>query len=128
MRLDRWWVHLVLDSMLAPVEDGAAHPVFVFLVATGAMGWRWDELFALFGAKESDGPMAGETETVVHQPLEVGLTYSVRGEIISATRKVGKRTGVFDIVEYRLDVLDAHGVLHASTTNSIVFPRRGASA
>jgi len=125
VHIDKWWVDLVLDSMLAPVDGGATHPVFVFLVATSAMGWRWDELFAVFGAQESDGPMAGETETVVHHSLQVDQTYTVRGEIVSTARKTGKRTGVFDIVEYRLDILDVPGLLCASTTNSIVFPRRG---
>ncbi|NGP04454.1 hypothetical protein G6038_02955 [Rhodococcus sp. 14C212] len=126
--LEPWWVHLVLDSMLADPADGGAHPVLVFLVATGAMGWSWDELFAVFGATEADGPMAGETETVVHRPLRVGATYRVSGEIVSATRKVGRRTGVFDIVGYRLDLHDEDGAHCASTTNSIVFPRRGETA
>lgn len=126
--LEPWWVHLVLDSMLADPADGGAHPVLVFLVATGAMGWSWDEVFALFGASDADGPMAGETETVVHHPLQVGGTYRVSGEIVSAVRKVGRRTGVFDIVGYRLDLHDSDGLHCASTTNSIVFPRRGESA
>lgn len=123
--LEPWWVHLVLDSMLADPSEGAAHPTLVFLVATGSMGWSWDELFAVFGASDADGPMAGETETVVHRSLETGGTYRVSGEIVSAARKVGRKTGVFDIVGYRLDLHDTDGVLCASTTNSIVFPRRG---
>ncbi|MCD5421177.1 hypothetical protein LRS71_16705 [Rhodococcus pyridinivorans] len=126
--LEPWWVHLVLDSLLADPDDGGAHPVLVFLVATGAMGWTWDELFALCGATEADGPMAGETDTVVHHPLQVGGTYRVSGEIVSTVRKVGRRTGTFDIVGYRLDLHDGNGVHHASTTNSIVFPRRGDSS
>ncbi|WP_420748989.1 hypothetical protein [Rhodococcus sp. O3] len=123
--LEPWWVHLVLDSMLADPADGGAHPVLVFLVATGSMGWSWDELFALFGASDADGPMAGETDTVVYSPLRVGGTYRVSGQIVSAVRKVGRRTGVFDIVGYRLDLHDSDGAHCASTTNSIVFPRRG---
>lgn len=126
--LEPWWVHLVADSMLADPAEGAAHPAFVFLVATGSMGWTWDELFALFGASEADGPMAGETETDVRIPLETGRSYRVSGEIVSATRKVGRRTGTFDIVGYRLDLHDLDGALCASTTNSIVFPRRGVPA
>lgn len=72
--------------------------------------------------------MAGETDTVVHHPLQVGETYRVSGEIVSAVRKVGRRTGTFDIVGYRLDLHDGNGVHHASTANSIVFPRRGDSS
>ncbi|MEV0945142.1 hypothetical protein [Rhodococcus sp. NPDC049939] len=128
VRLERWWVHLVLDSMMADTKDGAEHPVFVFLVATSAMGWSWDELFAVFGARESDGPMAGETETTIRRPLRADETYTVFGEIVSAQRKVGKQTGVFDIVGYRLDLYAEDGALSASTTNSIVFPRRGVAS
>lgn len=122
--LEKWWVGLVLDAMECTADDGAAHPTFVFLVATGSMGWTWDELFAAFSATDADGPMFGETDTVVHVPLLTGSTYTVTGEIVSAARKIGKRTGVFDIVGYRLDIHDAEGTLVASTTNSIVFPRR----
>ncbi|NIL76049.1 hypothetical protein [Rhodococcus sp. B10] len=125
--LEKWWVALVLDAMECSPSDGAAHPTFVFLVATGSMGWTWNELFAVFDATEEDGPMFGETDTEVHRPLQVGATYTVRGEIVSAARKVGKKTGVFDIVGYRLDVVEESGTVAASTTNSIVFPRRGAS-
>ncbi|OZF06178.1 hypothetical protein CH293_14695 [Rhodococcus sp. 14-2470-1b] len=122
--LEKWWVTLVLDAMECSADDGASHPTFVFLVATGSMGWTWNELFDIFAATEADGPMFGETNTSVHTPLQTGETYTVRGEIVSAARKTGKKTGVFDIVGYRLDVLDAQAELVASTTNSIVFPRR----
>ena len=126
--LEKWWVTLVLDAMECSPEDGASHPTFVFLIATGSMGWTWNELFEVFHATEADGPMFGETNTTVQAPLQIGETYRVQGEIVSAARKTGKKTGVFDIVGYRLDVLDAGDRLVASTTNSIVFPRRGESA
>jgi hypothetical protein len=122
--LERWWVTLVLDAMECSPSDGASHPTFVFLVATGSMGWTWNELFDVFHATEADGPMFGETNTIVHTPLRAGETYTVRGEIVSAARKTGKKTGVFDIVGYRLDLFDRLNAITATTTNSIVFPRR----
>lgn len=121
-----WWVRLVNDCALAPESDGAASPVFVFLAGTAAMGMSWEELWALFGATEADGPMAGETETVVRHPLRVGATYLVSGWIVSAVRKRGARTGVFDLVGYQLDLHDHAGSLAATCTNSIVFPRSSA--
>ncbi|MCZ4078063.1 hypothetical protein O1W68_08945 [Rhodococcus sp. H36-A4] len=126
--LEKWWVSLVLDAMECSPQDGASHPTFVFLVATGSMGWTWDELFAVFAATDADGPMFGETDTVVRVPLQTGTTYAVTGEIVSAARKTGKKTGVFDIVGYRLDIHDSAEKLVASTTNSIVFPRREQAA
>ncbi|MXP24244.1 hypothetical protein GIY30_23250 [Gordonia sp. HNM0687] len=128
VRLERWWVHLALDSVGAHPDDGPGHPALVFLIATGSMGWSWSDLFDLFSASEDDGPMAGETATTVHQPLRIGPTYRVAGEIISARRKEGRSVGVFDIVEYRLDILGDDDTVQASTTNSIIFPRRGGVA
>ena len=119
-----WWVRLVNDCALAAPEDGAGSPVFVFLAGTAAMGMSWEQLWAMFGATESDGPMAGETSTEIHVPLHVGGTYRVRGRIESARRKRGSRTGVFDLVEYRLDLHEDSGALAASCTSSIIFPRR----
>ena len=118
-----WWVHLVNDCALAPVDGGADSPVFAFLAATAAMGLSWEEMWAMFGATKADGPMAGESVTEVHRPLRVGATYAVRGEIVSAVRKRGARTGVFDLVGYRLDLHDADGCA-ATCVSSIVFPRR----
>ncbi len=119
-----WWVHLVNDCAQAPPEDGAASPVFVFLAGTAAMGVTWEQLWAMFGATEADGPMAGETSTNIHRPPQVGTTYTVRGRITDARRKRGARTGVFDVVEYRLDLHEPGGEPAASSTNSILFPRR----
>ncbi|MFW0783496.1 hypothetical protein AAFP35_03170 [Gordonia sp. CPCC 206044] len=127
VRLDRWWVHLALDSIGAEPDDGPGHPALVFLIATGAMGWSWTELFEVFDAKEEDGPMAGETATTVRTPLRIGSTYRVSGEIVSARRKTGRSVGVFDIVEYRLELIGDDDMVHASTTNSIIFPRRSAT-
>lgn len=123
-RFEAWWVRLVNDCALAPVGDGVSSPVFVFLAGTAAMGLSWEQFWAMFGAQESDGPMAGETETEVHVPLQLSETYTVSGRIAWAQRKRGARTGVFDIVGYRLELHEACGRLAASCTSSIIFPRR----
>jgi hypothetical protein len=57
----------------------------------------------------------------------VGATYRVSGGIESAERKVGRRTGAFDVVGYAMDLHDDDGGAHvARCWNSIVFPRRDA--
>src|SRR3712207_9423877 len=91
------------------------------------MGITWDELFAWFGASAADGPVFGEHETTLHRPLRVGATYRVSGGVESAERKVGRRTGVFDVVGYAMDLHDTGDGAHvARCWNSLVLPRRDA--
>ncbi len=136
--IEPWRAWLLADTVLAEPpslrapDRQVAHPLFAWMAATGAMGITWDELFAWFGATAADGPVFGEHETTLHHPLLVGATYRVSGGIVSAERKVGRRTGVFDVVGYSMDLHDpglppddpaAHV---ARCWNSIVFPRRDA--
>jgi hypothetical protein len=128
-----WRAWLLADTVLAEppsLLDGAdqvAHPLFAWMAATGAMGITWDELFAWFDASAADGPVFGEHETTLLRPLRVGATYRVQGGIDSAERKVGRRTGVFDVVGYSMRLTDEADGAHVATCwNSIVFPRRDA--
>ncbi|MGY1743566.1 MULTISPECIES: hypothetical protein [unclassified Blastococcus] len=128
-----WRAWLLADTVLAEPPslraggEQVAHPLFAWMAATGAMGITWDELFAWFGAAAADGPVFGEHETTLHRPLRVGATYRVSGGIVSAERKVGRRTGVFDVVGYSMDLHDTDDDVHVATCwNSIVFPRRDA--
>jgi hypothetical protein len=126
-----WRAWLLADTVLAEppsllaTEPQVAHPLFAWMAATGAMGIGWDELFSWFGATAADGPVFGEHETTLHRPLLVGATYRVRGGIDSAQRKVGRRTGTFDVVGYSMTLTDSSdGADVARCWNSIVFPRR----
>ncbi len=126
-----WQAWLLADTVLAEpprmTNHGpqVAHPLFAWMAATGAMGITWDELFTWFGASASDGPVFGEHETTLNRPMQVGATYRVNGGIVSAERKVGRRTGAFDVIGYSIDLHS--GDVHVATCwNSIVFPRRDA--
>ena len=130
-----WRAWLLADTVLASPPslraggDQVAHPLFAWMAATGAMGITWDELFSWFGATAADGPVFGEHETTLHRPLRVGADYRVTGGIASAQRKVGRRTGTFDVVGYSMDLHEitqeaAPGLHVATCWNSIVFPRR----
>lgn len=124
--IEPWRAWLVADVVLDEPGGTVAHPVFVWMAATGAMGLSWDELFAWFGSTAADGPVFGEHETSIHRPLVVGGTYAVSGGITSADRKSGRTAGAFDLVGYELELRDtADGVHVATCWNSIVFPRRG---
>jgi hypothetical protein len=123
--VEPWRAWLVADVALDEPGGQVAHPVFVWLAATGAMGITWDQLFAWFGATAADGPMFGEHESTVHRPLGVGRTYVVSGHVTSVDRKVGRSTGPFDVIGYQLELHDKDDGAHVATCwNSIVFPRR----
>jgi len=129
--VDPWRAWLLADTVLAEppaLRDPGpqvAHPLFAWMAATGAMGVTWAELFDWFGASTADGPVFGEHETTLCRPLQVGSTYRISGGIVSAERKLGRRTGVFDVVGYSMDLTDTRDGVHVATCwNSIVFPRR----
>lgn len=119
---------LMCDAVGAePVRSGIANPMYVYYGALGGMGISLDELFAWVGATADDGVMFGEAQIDVVRPLQIGDTYTVGGKITDIVRKSGKRAGVFDIVTFALDVMDADGTLVGTSTNSFVFPRRTTS-
>jgi len=119
-----WRAWLTNDVVLAPQGGEHAHPVFVFIAATSAMGVSWDELFAWFGATAADGPLFGDCDIEIARPLLVGGEYRVEGLVYAAERKQGRRAGVFDLVRYRLELHDGADGPAAVCRNSIVFPRR----
>lgn len=123
--LDPWRVWLTNDVIGAPQRtDDIAHPMFCYYAAMAGLGISIDEMFTLCHASADDGPMFGECDIQQLRPLEVGATYTVRGEITSAIRKQGARTGTFDIVAFQLEVVAADGEVSSIVSNSFIFPRR----
>lgn len=129
-----WRAWLLADCALAappvihePPARQVAHPLFAWMAAVGAMGITWDEFFTWFDASAADGPMFGEHETEWHRPLLVGATYRISGGVVSAERKTGRRSGVFDLIGYELHLVDdaapGDGAV-ARCWNSLVIPRR----
>ena len=123
--LEPWRSWLVADAIGDDPWDEEPHPVLAWMASVGGMGMTWDELFAWFDGTADDGPMFGEHRTTLHRPLRVGVTYEVSGRIVEVQRKVGRRTGTFDVVDYELDLHE--GEDHVATCrNSLVLPRTGA--
>ena len=116
---------LCADAVLSPkLPEGVAHPMYGYYTAVAGMGISLDELFAMVGSSAADGPMFGEAGLELRKSMSIGASYTVRGGITDVVRKEGRRAGVFDIVTFRLDVIDADGDVAAVSTNSFVFPRR----
>lgn len=123
--VEPWRVWLTNDVIGASQRaDGVAHPMFCYYAAMAGLGISIDEMFTLCHASADDGPMFGECDIQQLRPLEIGATYTVRGEITSAVRKQGARTGTFDIVAFRLEVIAPDGEVSSVVSNSFIFPRR----
>ncbi|MCF8608388.1 hypothetical protein L5I01_34050, partial [Gordonia sp. HY442] len=98
-RIEPWRAWLVADVLGDDPYDETPHPMMAWMASVGGKGMTWDELFAWFGATADDGPMFGEHQTTFHASLTCA-DYRVTGRITSFDRKVGRRTGTFDIVGY----------------------------
>lgn len=114
---------LTNDAVGAP-NDGNdfAHPMFCYYAALNTMGVSLEELFAIFGATSDDGVMFGEAEIDLKKPLVPGSTYAVSGKVTGVERKNSRKLGVFDLVDFELNLHDDHELVGVSR-NSFIFPR-----
>ena len=103
--------------------DDLAHPMFCYYAAMGGMGLSVAGLFELAHTGASDGPLFGECDMEVREPLRTGVTYDVRGEIIDVKRKQGGSIGTFDLMTFRLEVVAPDGEIAGVCTNSFICPR-----
>lgn len=119
---ERW---LAADAMLSPeLPIGMLHPAWIFIIGLRGMGMTLDEFMQLAGSSADSGVMFGETVIEQFEPLSIGEDYAVRGEIVDVLRREGKRIGTFDLVTFRLEIVDDTGRSFGAATNSFVFPRR----
>jgi len=119
---------LTCDCVLAPelAKAGSAHPLIIYMATQAGLGLSLEELFELFKGSSTDGPMLGEWGMDMHSPMQVGTSYAVSGEITGVSRKTGKKTGVFDIIQFELQLRATshpHNLV-AVTRSSFIFPRR----
>jgi hypothetical protein len=119
---------LTCDCVLAPelAVGDAAHPLLVYMAGQAGIGLSLTELFAICSASSEDGPMLGEWGMQINRPLEVGAEYAVSGGITDAVRKSGKKTGVFDIVRFGIELRSTIGSAEpdALLHSSFIYPRR----
>lgn len=119
---EAWLGH---EAMLAPDDgDNQLTALWPLIVGMRGMGTSVAELCELAEMGSDDSVMFGELEITQTAPLVVDTQYSVQGEILDVVRRVGKRSGVFDVVTFELQLLTPCGASAATVTNSFVFVRR----
>lgn len=122
--IEHWESFLLADVMCSPQLPGdLVHPAAGFHAPLSGMGMSFAELFSLCRAESDDAIRAGEYSYEISDPLREDVTYRVEGEIVDVTRKRGGRIGLFDLVVFRLDMIDPEGRVALSASNSWVFLR-----
>ena len=98
----------------APSSTGAAGPMEIYFGAMGGFGLSLDELFALVGASSATGPCSARRRSSSASRSRSARATTVRGGITGVVRKEGRRAGIFDIVTFRLELVDGDGEVAAS--------------
>lgn len=109
------------------VGGGSDHmnPLWFLLVALRGMGTTIGELVAVAETSMDEGVLFGEMSIEQDLPLEPDVTYRVGGAIDSVVRREG-RSGMFDVLEFSLNVVDEQELQRGRVTCSFVLQRRAA--
>lgn len=122
--IPHWENFLLTDVMCSPqLPGGLVHPSACFNAPLAGMGMTYSELFRLCHAESDEAVRAGEYSFEIHEPIREDVEYRVEGEIVDAIRKRGGRIGLFDLIVFRLRMIDPDGRACVTATNSWVFSR-----
>jgi hypothetical protein len=116
-------LELCTSMGVAPAGNDGAHPIYFFIATQIGMGMTVAELCAACEFNVDDGPMIVSSKVEFSQPLKVEQAYRVTGEIVSLNRKLSRKLGVMDMLEYRLDLSRPDGARVLVTTSVWVLPR-----
>lgn len=105
-------------------EDENAHPIWCYFATQRGIDVSVAELCQLADFDVNDGPMLGTVELEYHAPVKIDTAYRVTGQVVGLERKVGRKTGTFDILKYSLALSTPTGTPVASATNTFILPRR----
>jgi hypothetical protein len=75
------------------------------------------------GATGEEGPMVASCDIEYLEPLRFDVEYEVTGHVIGMERKVGRKTGPFDLFTFEMS-LAADGRTATRITFVWVLPRR----
>lgn len=116
---------LCRSTGVEPASDGSAHPIYYYIATQVAMGKTVAGLCASCDFDVDEGPMMGSSEVRFAEPLTVGTSYRVTGEILSLVRKQSRKLGVMDVLTYRLRLhREPDGAALLETDNVWVLPRQ----
>jgi hypothetical protein len=115
-----------LVEALGREGSGEPHPVWAYIATQRGIGISVADLCALAGFDVDDGPMLGSVELTYSAPIELGVEYTVTGEVVGIERKQGRKAGTFDVLTFRERLVAPGGVEVATATNTFILPRRAA--
>lgn len=116
---------LCRSTGVEPAADGSAHPIYYYIATQVAMGKTVAGVCETCEFDVDDGPMMGSSGVKFNEPLMVGESYKVTGEIISLIRKQSRKLGVMDVLTYRLRLHKLKdGACILETDNVWVLPRK----
>jgi hypothetical protein len=107
-----------------PAPDGTAHPIYFYIATQVGMGQTVAGMCRVCDFDVDDGPLMASSKVTFQQPLRVGQSYEVTGEIVSLVRKASRKLGMMDMLEYVLRLSMPDGTPVLSTTNVWVLPRK----
>ena len=120
---------LCASTGVTPASDGSAHPIYYYIATQVAMGKTVAGVCETCEFDVDDGPMMGSSGVKFSEPLMVGQSYKVTGEILSLVRKQSRKLGVMDVLTYRLRLhKEADGTCILETDNVWVLPRKELAA
>lgn len=111
------------DAMDAPGASTTMNPLWFLLVALRGMGTTIGELVQVAETTMDDGVLFGEMAIEQASPLVPGERCSVQGGIDGIVRRTG-RSGVFDVMEFSLDVRNADGEQRGRVVSSFILQRQ----
>ena len=109
---------------IKPDAAGRAHPIYSFIATQVGMRLTVKGLCDVCQFDVDQGPMLGTSRVDFSHPLMTGVPYRVTGKIVSLTRKASRKLGMMDVLEYRLELLDASRQSVLVATNTWILPRR----
>jgi hypothetical protein len=120
---------LCRSTGVEPASDGSAHPIYYYIATQVAMGKTVAGVCSTCDFDVDDGPMMGSSGVKFSEPLMIGQSYKVTGEILSLVRKQSRKLGVMDVLTYRLRLhKEADGSCILETDNVWVLPRKELAA
>jgi hypothetical protein len=120
---------LCRSTGVEPAADGSAHPIYYYIATQVAMGKTVAGVCETCEFDVEEGPMMGSSGVTFTEPLMVGQSYKVTGEILSLVRKASRKLGLMDVLTYRLRLhKETDGTCILETDNVWVLPRKGYAA